>query len=117
MTSDIKYMDYRTNYAKGRHDYLIGMPCRSANGAYLDGWYEAREDKTKTKKMKLRLVNEPPYFSVQCLDCGDRITTDEPKYADLNGPAYKAYYHEKCAKSLCGFNTDRFMKACGFGEE
>lgn len=26
-------------WQKGRDDRLAGQPCRSANGAYLEGWY------------------------------------------------------------------------------
>lgn len=27
------------HWDKGRADRLAGLPCRSANGAYLEGWY------------------------------------------------------------------------------
>lgn len=58
-----------------------------------------------THEYKFRLVNEPPQFMAICLDCKERIDTNEPKYADLNGEAFKAYYHKKCAWSLSGFKT------------
>lgn len=29
----------RDHFAEGRSDRLAGLPCRSANGRYLDGWY------------------------------------------------------------------------------
>lgn len=49
------------------------------------------------------LVNNNPAFSVLCADCGHSISTDEDKIADLNGEAYKAYYHRKCAWSMNNF--------------
>ena len=27
------------DFNKGRKDRVAGLPCRSANGDYLDGWY------------------------------------------------------------------------------
>lgn len=36
---------YNRNFDDGRHDRLNGLPCRSANGAYLDGWYSTDTDK------------------------------------------------------------------------
>ena len=31
-----------SDFEKGRSDRLRGLPCRSANGAYLDGWYSVK---------------------------------------------------------------------------
>ena len=53
-------------------------------------------------------VSMEPAFSVICIDCGSRINPNETKIADLNGPAYKAFYHEKCALSLNNFNPLEF---------
>lgn len=55
------------------------------------------------KTYKWQLVNNDPAFQVLCADCGKSISCKEPKIADLNGKAYKAYYHEKCALSLNNF--------------
>lgn len=52
---------------------------------------------------KWQLVNNDPAFGVPCADCGSLIDTNEEKIADLNGGAYKAYYHRKCALSLNNF--------------
>lgn len=38
---------YDRNFDDGRHDRLSGLPCRSANGAYLDGWYSIPNPRSK----------------------------------------------------------------------
>lgn len=50
--------------------------------------------------MNLRLVIEPPRFSVKCYLCHETIGEREPKVADLEGPAFEAYYHQRCAERL-----------------
>lgn len=57
----------------------------------------------KTKTYKWQLVDNSKPFGAQCQDCFNWIQADEPKIADLNGEAFKAYYHEKCALSLNNF--------------
>jgi len=34
-------------FERGRADRVAGEPCRSANGAYLDGWYSISNPKQK----------------------------------------------------------------------
>lgn len=34
-----RQIDQEMNFQKGRTDRREGLPCRSANGAYLIGWY------------------------------------------------------------------------------
>lgn len=36
---------------------------------------------------------------VACLACGQMIRRGQPGVADLDGPAYRAYYHVACAPS------------------
>jgi hypothetical protein len=33
-----------SQYRKGQLDRKLGEPCKSANGAYLDGWYSPGQD-------------------------------------------------------------------------
>lgn len=45
--------------------------------------------------MRLEPVKVPPHFLVRCLQCGKQMNTaQEPVYADLDGPAFRAYYCE-----------------------
>ena len=33
-----------SKYRQGQHDRRNGKPCASANGAYLDGWYDPENE-------------------------------------------------------------------------
>jgi hypothetical protein len=46
--------------------------------------------------MRLQTVAEPPGFVAVCLGCGRVIPAGTTKIADLDGPAFKAYYHTTC---------------------
>lgn len=51
--------------------------------------------------MKLQYVRAFPSFSWICLGCGKQQQTDGSGWmsnpiADLDGPAFKAYYHDVC---------------------
>lgn len=46
--------------------------------------------------MRLVTVPEPPGFVATCLTCGKVIPANAPKVADLDGEAFKAYYHQTC---------------------
>jgi len=48
--------------------------------------------------MKLTEIGVPQ-FTCNCYKCG-RHLKDGPIYADLDGPAYRAYYCPECAKEL-----------------
>lgn len=37
---------------------------------------------------------------VPCLACGQMIRLGQPGVADLDGPAYRAYYHASCIAAL-----------------
>jgi hypothetical protein len=37
------------DFQKGRADRVLGLPCRSANGAYLDGWYSVSNNSNQNK--------------------------------------------------------------------
>lgn len=45
--------------------------------------------------MRIVYVSEPPEFYAVCLVCKGPIPTGR-KYADLDGPAFRAYYHHRC---------------------
>ena len=52
--------------------------------------------------MRLQLVKLHPGQRLICAGCGEwtsPIDSKGPPYADLNGPAFKAYYHSKCAQT------------------
>lgn len=46
----------------GHLDRILGHPCRSANGAYLDGWYatEPNQELTKSQSIPTGYVNSNP---------------------------------------------------------
>ena len=46
--------------------------------------------------MRLQQVPEPPEFVAVCLKCQQVIPAGTTKIADLDGPAFKAYYHTTC---------------------
>ena len=48
--------------------------------------------------MRLQLGPEPPYFHARCVLCQQSILSGH-KYADLDGKAFKAYYHKDCVDS------------------
>ena len=47
--------------------------------------------------MRLQIVKEPPGFATQCIACHQMIPAGTTKIADLDGPAFQAYYHTTCA--------------------
>jgi hypothetical protein len=65
-------------------------------------WTNPRRNPCGTRhnasKKDLHLVSVPPHFSTHCYGCGKRVrTVEEALYADLKGPAFKAYYCSECA--------------------
>lgn len=57
--------------------------------------------------MRMKLVTPLPPFTATCLACGRELYSGgEAMYADLDGPAFKAYY--------CGPDTVKLTK--GFSQ-
>ena len=43
--------------------------------------------------MRLKLVEPKPHFGATCIACGKHMDSAQERiYADLDGPAFKAYY-------------------------
>jgi len=60
-------------------------------------------DRGKVELMRLQPVNLQPGQAVFCCVCWDRASATSPKgpaLADLDGEAFKAYYHADCAKRV-----------------
>jgi len=56
-----------------------------------------RIDDTTMTKPNFKIVNPFPAFVTTCYRCAKRLQSDKQTiWADLNGPAFKAYYCEKC---------------------
>ncbi len=49
--------------------------------------------------MRLITVTDNHHQTVSCIECGYRVLLAEAK-ADLDGPAFKAYYCPDCAAEL-----------------
>lgn len=48
--------------------------------------------------MRLERVNPKPYFLTWCYSCGRSLDTSKVSvWADLDGPAFEAYYCERCS--------------------
>lgn len=57
-------------------------------------------------KPNFKIVTGPP-FRCYCFECGKRLeAVTVPVYADLNGPAFKAYYCEPCKSRLENMDLD-----------
>ena len=50
--------------------------------------------------MKLKKAFPNGKFEATCKKCNKRMTADEPKFADLEGEPFNAYYCSKCAEEL-----------------
>ncbi len=64
----------------------------------LDGLLTLAESLDSTRgPHNFELVTEGPHFRCKCLVCRKWVQTDRDKvWADLNGPAFEAYYCEAC---------------------
>lgn len=54
--------------------------------------------------MRLQLVQPLPAFTARCIGCGERRDSRD-LWADLDGPAFKAYYCHGCAIERGALNT------------
>lgn len=69
-------------------------------GAVIQCGNDRVEVRGQAMKHNFQVVSTPPHFAINCYKCGRACDTErETVWADLNGPAFQAYYCDDCKRT------------------